>query len=64
MTRPSTHIETPTLVGHHVGIPPALVCLFHDLGVLMEPYTVFFTQIANVWGYSDRFTQIAKALIT
>ncbi|XP_063779097.1 protein-glutamine gamma-glutamyltransferase 5-like isoform X2 [Pseudophryne corroboree] len=35
-------LQTPTVIGHHVTIPPSLISFFHYLDILVEPFTLFF----------------------
>jgi len=42
-------LEAPTVVGHHVGPPSALVPLFHELNILKEPSSVLFTYVTKAY---------------
>lgn len=41
-------LNGPTVVGHHVSVPSALIPFLHNSYILMEPLSLFFAKIAKI----------------
>ncbi len=41
--------NTPTIVGHHVSIPPSLVSLVHSFYILMKPFNLLITYVIKIF---------------